>query len=132
MGVHELGHGADSDAKTDALDNLDRTILRLLQADARRSHRDLARAAGSTQPTVSARIRRMEDSGIILGYTVRLDEEAFAGPNLMGAAAVTCHWCKQRTGAPVWAHIASKQHPFCCTTCRDAYRARHETLSRGL
>ena len=112
------------------LDALDRDLLRLLTDDARRSHRDLARATGSTQPTVTARIRRMEDAGIIQGYTLRLDAEAFT--DVAGPVRVLCHWCKNRTSDPVWATLAGKRHPFCCTTCRGAYRDKHTRLSEGL
>lgn len=124
----------------DVLDDLDRALLRLLREDARRSHRDLARRTGSTQPTVTARLRRMEDAGIIRGYTVVLDEDAFAGgpggaggPDATDApAAVACHWCGRRTGEPVWDTVAGRRHPFCCTTCRRAYVDRYEALAQGL
>ncbi len=130
---HNPSQGANANADSaDALDALDRQILRLLQEDARRSHRDLARTTGSTQPTVSARIRRMEDAGIIQGYTVRLDADAFVGPDVASPALVACHWCQMRTAKPLWANIGAQRHPFCCTTCKGAYSDRHAALSRGL
>lgn len=113
------------------LDELDRQLLALLGGDARRSHRELARATGSTQPTVTSRIRRMEDAGIIQGYTLRLDQEAFgAAPD--GPVRVACHWCKNRTPDPVWAAVDDRGHPFCCTTCRGAYLDKHERLRKGI
>lgn len=127
----ETPSGAAAQAPADALDDLDRALLRLLREDARRSHRELARRTGSTQPTVTARVRRMEDAGIIRGYVVVLDEDAFAG-DIDAAAAVACHWCRRRTGAPVWEVVGGRRHPFCCTTCRGAYQARHEALAQGL
>lgn len=111
------------------LDELDRSILAALQADARTSHRSIAAALGSTQPTVTSRVRRMEDAGIIQGYTVRLDDEAFVATD--GDAAVACHYCKRRTVEPVWLKL-ERNHPFCCTTCRGAYEAKHAKLSKGL
>ncbi len=59
------------------VDSLDRRLLALLQADARTSAADLARQLGVARTTVLARLARLERSGVILGYTVRLgpDEE---------------------------------------------------------
>ncbi len=123
----------------DALDDLDRRLLALLREDARRSHRELARRAGTTQPTATARVRRMEDAGIIQGYTVRLDADAFGGgpdataePDLDAPASVACHWCRKRTAEPLWATVDGRRHPFCCPTCRAAYRDRHAALAQGL
>jgi DNA-binding Lrp family transcriptional regulator len=57
------------------LDELDRRLLALLQADARRSAADLARALGVARTTVLARLARLEKQRVILGYTVRLGAE---------------------------------------------------------
>jgi DNA-binding Lrp family transcriptional regulator len=54
------------------LDDLDRRLIALLQADARASAADLARRLGVARTTVLARITRLERSGVIVGYTVRL------------------------------------------------------------
>ena len=61
------------------LDELDMRILRSLQADARASYRAVARELGTTTPTVSARVKRMEGLGIIQGYRVDLDPQALGG-----------------------------------------------------
>jgi DNA-binding Lrp family transcriptional regulator len=57
------------------LDELDRRLLALLQADARRSAADLARALGVARTTVLARLARLEKQRVIVGYTVRLGAE---------------------------------------------------------
>jgi DNA-binding Lrp family transcriptional regulator len=54
------------------LDDLDRRLIALLQADARTSAADLARKLGVARTTVLARIARLERQGVITGYTVRL------------------------------------------------------------
>jgi DNA-binding Lrp family transcriptional regulator len=54
------------------LDDLDRRLIALLQADARTSAADLARRLGVARTTVLARITRLERQGVIVGYTVRL------------------------------------------------------------
>jgi DNA-binding Lrp family transcriptional regulator len=57
-------------------DDLDRRLIALLQADARRSAADLARALGVARTTVLARLSRLERDGAIAGYTVRLGADA--------------------------------------------------------
>ncbi len=55
------------------LDPLDAKILRLLREDARLSYRDIAEKAESTVPTVSARVKALEDIGVIRGYRAEID-----------------------------------------------------------
>ena len=57
------------------LDDTDRRILSVLQRDARASMRRISEEAGVSLGTVSNRVRRLEESGAILGYTVLLDPE---------------------------------------------------------
>jgi DNA-binding Lrp family transcriptional regulator len=54
------------------LDELDRALIGQLQANARASTADLARRLGVARTTVVARLARLEGSGAITGYTVRL------------------------------------------------------------
>jgi DNA-binding Lrp family transcriptional regulator len=53
-------------------DALDRSLLALLQANARDSTANLARKLGVARTTVLARIARLEREGVIVGYTARL------------------------------------------------------------
>jgi len=55
-----------------AMDTLDQTLLALLRTDARASIATLAHRLGVSRGTVTNRIARLEDSGTIVGYTVRL------------------------------------------------------------
>ena len=55
------------------LDAVDARILRALAEDARISVADIARLVGLSGPSVSERIRRLEESGVIEGYTVRIN-----------------------------------------------------------
>ncbi|SPR98389.1 Lrp/AsnC family transcriptional regulator [Cupriavidus taiwanensis] len=57
-----------------ALDTTDRHLLSLLQANARESAANLARHLGIARTTVVARIARLERSGVIAGYGVRLGQ----------------------------------------------------------
>jgi DNA-binding Lrp family transcriptional regulator len=60
------------------MDDMDRAILAALQADARVSLATLARRLKVARSTVQARIERLESSGTIAGYTVRLGAAARA------------------------------------------------------
>ena len=61
---------------SDRIDDLDRKILAELQADASQSLDEIARKVGSSKTPVWNRIRRMRESGVILGQTAILDPEA--------------------------------------------------------
>ena len=54
------------------LDDLDRRLLTLLQANARESTAQLARRLGVARTTVLARLARLERERVVTGYTVRL------------------------------------------------------------
>ena len=54
--------------KKDTLDHIDLQILNMLQEDARKPVKDIAEVVFLSSPAVSARIERMEKSGIIEGY----------------------------------------------------------------
>lgn len=61
---------------TVALDELDRDILSYLERDARTGAAELARTLGQPRTTVAERIKRLEDRGVIKGYTTRIDHAA--------------------------------------------------------
>lgn len=62
-----------------SLDPYDRKILRQLAVDGRMTWSDLSDAIGlSLTPTIR-RVKRLEDSGYIRGYSARLDEGLLAG-----------------------------------------------------
>jgi Lrp/AsnC family transcriptional regulator, leucine-responsive regulatory protein len=55
------------------LDDTDRRILYALEQNARISLADLAKLVSMSPQSVADRMRRLEDVGIIAGYTVKLD-----------------------------------------------------------
>ena len=61
--------------RLDQLDELDRNLIALLQANARESVANLARRLGVARTTVLARIERLERSQVIAGYCVRLGQD---------------------------------------------------------
>jgi Lrp/AsnC family transcriptional regulator, leucine-responsive regulatory protein len=54
-------------------DHIDWKILELLQQNARLSNTEMGKLVGLSQPAVTARIQKLEDSGAIDGYTARLN-----------------------------------------------------------
>lgn len=63
------------DEQATDIDDVDRNILRVLNGNARKSFRDIARELDLSLTTVSKRIRRMEEGGVILGYAPILNPE---------------------------------------------------------
>ena len=61
------------------MDDLDRNILGLLGADARMSVAPLARRLKVARSTIQARLERLETTGVIAGYTLKLGEAARQG-----------------------------------------------------
>jgi Lrp/AsnC family leucine-responsive transcriptional regulator len=58
------------------VDDIDRRLLALLVADARSSYAELARAVGLSAPSVHDRVRRLERSGAVTGYSAVVDPGA--------------------------------------------------------
>jgi DNA-binding Lrp family transcriptional regulator len=54
------------------MDSLDQQLIALLRADARAAVAALAHKLGVSRGTVTNRITKLEDDGVIVGYTVRL------------------------------------------------------------
>lgn len=61
-------------------DAVDRALIDALTANARRSMRDLAKLVGMSAPSVADRVRRLEDLGLLRGYTVELDLKVMGYP----------------------------------------------------
>jgi Lrp/AsnC family leucine-responsive transcriptional regulator len=62
------------------VEETDRQILRLLARDGRMSFTDLGRATGLSTSAVHQRVRRLEQRGVIRGYTAVVDAEAVGLP----------------------------------------------------
>jgi Lrp/AsnC family leucine-responsive transcriptional regulator len=62
------------------LDETDRKILDLLQRDARMTNAAIAAEVGMTAPSVFERIRKLEQRGVICGYTIKIDPAALGKP----------------------------------------------------
>ena len=58
------------------LDKIDRQIVKALAANARVSLKELSSEVKLSPPSVSERLRRLEDSGVIRSYTIDVDPRA--------------------------------------------------------
>lgn len=62
------------------IDRIDTKLLDALVGDARISIAELARLVGLSPPSVSERIKRLEEARVIEGYTVKIDPKALGLP----------------------------------------------------
>ena len=72
------------------LDELDVRILRLLNADARKSFREIAKSVDASLSTVSNRVRKLEEEGVISGYAPLLSESRL-GYDVLAVVGVKIH-----------------------------------------
>jgi DNA-binding Lrp family transcriptional regulator len=66
------------------MDTTDHQLLSLLRKDARTSVATLSKKLGVSRGTVTNRLTKLEDAGVIVGYTVRLRPDA--QPNEISAS----------------------------------------------
>jgi DNA-binding Lrp family transcriptional regulator len=83
-------------------DETDRALIALLQENARLPVATLARRLGLARTTVQARLERLENAGVIAGYSVRLSQNA--RPALRATALVSI---EPRSGPAVLARLKS-------------------------
>ena len=70
------------------MDQIDRHIIGILQANSRATVSEISRDVGLSIPAVSERIRKLEESGTIASYSVRVNRTA-AGFHLMAMMFVS-------------------------------------------
>jgi Lrp/AsnC family leucine-responsive transcriptional regulator len=75
------------------VDDIDLQLVAALVADARTSYAELARTVGLSGPSVHERVRRLERSGVIRGYSADVD------PAAVGLGVTALVGILQREGA---------------------------------
>lgn len=83
------------------MDDIDRTLLRALLADARTSFADLARQVGLSAPSVQERVRKLEREGVLRGSSATVD------PHALGLGVAALVGLQQREGADADDIVAS-------------------------
>lgn len=76
------------------MDDLDIKIMRLLQENGRIKRNALAEAVGLSLPSLSERMKKLEDHGIISGYYTKLNRKHF-GLDIMAYILVSMDSSKQ-------------------------------------
>ena len=69
------------------IDEIDIQIVEILQQNARTPNAEIARQVGMAPSAILERIRKLEERGVILGYSARVNPEAF-GLGLMAYVLV--------------------------------------------
>jgi DNA-binding Lrp family transcriptional regulator len=72
-----------------SVDETDLALLHLLRGNARLATSELARKLGVSRTTVHARITRLEQQGVIRGYSVRLSSE-YESSAIRAHVLITC------------------------------------------
>ena len=76
MYIHREGFTVIQSKSQVSLDETDKAILRMLQADGRVSNAEMARRVRLSAPATLARVRRLEQAGVIRQHATLLDREA--------------------------------------------------------
>jgi Lrp/AsnC family transcriptional regulator, leucine-responsive regulatory protein len=79
------------------MDATDLHLVQLLQENGRATQLQLAREVGLSQPAVAERMRKLEASGVIRGYTARVDALAL-GKGVLAFVAVSLEHPKHFEG----------------------------------
>ena len=64
------------------IDSIDRTLLALLQSDARTGYQDLGEAVGLSGPAAYQRVRKLEEAAVLVGYHASVNPVAVGRPVL--------------------------------------------------
>lgn len=90
-----MGHDAQ-------LDETSRAIVSALASDGRASYQDIADQVGLSRPAVMERVKRLEERGVITGYTALLDRTKIGRPI---TAFVTVRYpSSTHVGTEPWIH----------------------------
>ncbi|MFB6307764.1 MAG: HTH-type transcriptional regulator LrpA1 [Haloarculaceae archaeon] len=65
-----------------AAESTERRILSVLEQDAQASYAEIAERADVSKPTVRKYIRKLEDEGVIVGYSADLDPKKLSGQSI--------------------------------------------------
>ena len=98
---------ARSVGKTNRLDEIDTQILEDLVAQGRISNASLARSVGLSESATLERVRRLEKSGIIKGYSARVIPEAL-GRSARAIAHIRINSTSESSRKAIWEKIVAQ------------------------
>lgn len=91
------------------LDQIDRRLVDLLRTHSRRAVSDLAHEASISRASAYRRLRRLEDDGVIAGYTIRTDPAAL-GLHVAAIILVSCNQASWRSARRKLADVPGVEH----------------------
>jgi Lrp/AsnC family leucine-responsive transcriptional regulator len=59
------------------IDRIDQLLIATLMEDSRASLKALAQVSGLSAPSVAERLRKLEERGVLIGYSVEIDPKCF-------------------------------------------------------
>ena len=99
LGVEDLP--TEPWAASDAIDDLDLRVIRLLQQDARSSNRRIAAELGVSEGTIRSRIRRMEEERIIRIQAISdVRASGWAPAPTWASRSSAARWTTSASGSP--------------------------------
>lgn len=111
------------------MDRTDYQILNLLQRDSRTTLKCIGDQVGLTAPAVSERIRRMEEKGVIKGFSINVDR-TLLDSNLTGFILIAlfpekygqfCQFCEDTPAIIAHHHLVGKLNGLLRFAVKDTH-----------
>jgi Lrp/AsnC family leucine-responsive transcriptional regulator len=113
------------------LDETDRRILQLLQEDARMTVKDLASAVNLSATPVHERIKRLETTGVIRGYSAVIDRSK-TGKTLMVVCYVSLREHSRSAGAKFIKSIMAMEEVTECYNISGEFDFMLKVVAAGM
>lgn len=115
------------------LDRIDRHILSLLTRDGRMSHAAIAKEVGLSGPAIHERVRKLEQRGVITGYTAILDPEQMARPHAAFVLVTLSEGSEYAADEPIVEKICAEPDvlEFHRIAGQDCYLIKIRTATNG-
>lgn len=112
------------------MDDIDLSILQQLSTNSRISWADLGSAVGITRQTAAERVQKLEQAGVIKGYTISIDAEAL-GADLLAFVAISLE--RPDHSEPFLAEVAAMSEVLEChhVAGEDSYMLKVRTAGTG-
>ncbi|HCD72112.1 MAG TPA: hypothetical protein DEQ04_06125 [Thermovirga lienii] len=86
----EVTMGRKKNSSTSIIDDINKKIIKILHKDAKASLKEIGAEVGLSCSSVGERIKKLEQLGIIRGYSALIDEEMLGFP-IIAIIAMQCH-----------------------------------------
>lgn len=114
-----------------SLDRGERVILRALQLDGRLSNAELARQAGLSESPCFRRLRRLEETGVIRGYTALVDPHKL-GYGVTAFVNVTLDKSRHAETSAFLARVAAEEHIVECHATSGSHDYLLKVIARSI